>query len=132
MTLVAPDGLRTAILKFVENVAQIFRVELGREGGRTYQIAENNGQVPALELAGSVGLVRAAPGRGRRCRSLTFQNGVAQLLAMAEGHTERREVVLGQFRQRLAINVILGKDIGVTAKAEALEPLPQVAHWPNG
>jgi hypothetical protein len=115
-----------------QNIAQIFRIELGREGGRAHQIAKHNRQMPALELAGNVGLRCGSRGRGRWYRLLSVQNGVAEFLAMAEGKAKRCQVVVGQLRKRIAINIILGKCVGVAAKAEALEPVPQVAHRANG
>ena len=50
---------------------------------------------------------------------------------MPKGNTQCCEVLLGQIRQSLAINIIFSEYIDITAKSQALEPLLQVAHLAN-
>ena len=67
-----------------------------------------------------------------RCASLSGRaelgDRAQELLAVTEREPELLQVLVGQVRQDLAVNVVLGKDRPVAAEPQPFEPLVDVAH----
>ena len=127
MAAIAADHLDAGFLEALHDVAQILRIEPGRELGRADQVAEHHGQVAAL------GQGDRAHRRGRRRGRLhgglaEGGNRAQQLLAVAERDAERGQVLVVEIRQDVEIDVVVGEDGSVAAEAELLEPLIDLRH----
>jgi hypothetical protein len=101
--------------------AQILGIEARGQLGRADQITEQHGQLPAFRLDRSLR-------RSRRCgdRRPAFvepRDRIEQATAMADrGDAERDQVLGGQSRQNLAVNVMGAECLGVTFQAQIPQP----------
>ena len=57
-------------------------------------------------------------------------NGAPEPLAITERDAELGQISLGQIRQHVEIDLVLGEQLRVPAKADLLEPFVQLGHRP--
>ena len=120
----AADHLRARRLVRAHDFTQVLGVEPRRQRGRPNEIAEQHRQLAALRCA------RRRLGFSLRAavRPSELGDRAQELLAVAEREPELLQVLVGQVRQDLAVNVVLGKDRPVPAEPQPFEPLVDVAH----
>ncbi len=120
------DQARAAFLVGADHAAQVFRIEPGRERGRSHQIAEHDRQLTAL---GGVG--RRAGSRRRGDIRISREGAETgdrpeQAFAMAEDDAELFEVGVGQVGQDFGVDAVVAERRFVLAEPEASEPVPHV------
>ena len=113
VALEALDHPRAAVLIGAHDLAQVLRIETGREPGRIDQVDEHDGELAALRIEA------AARRNGRRRGLLRTRRQLGdraqQPLAVAERHAELRQVLLAQQPKGVAVDRLLGKGVGVGA-----------------
>ncbi len=109
-----------------DDLAQILGIELRRQRRRTDQVAEHHRELAALCAAGS----RHWAGIRIRCRAGPQRgDGIEQLAAVSDrGDAEPDQIVGGQARQDLGVDVVLAECRLVAREPEALQPAPDVHH----
>jgi hypothetical protein len=118
------DHLRARCLIPAHDFTQVLGVEPRRQRGRAHQIAEQHRQLAAFRATRrhlDVALRLAV-------RTTELCDRAQELLAVTEREPELLQVLVGQVRQDLAVDVVLGKDRPVAAEAQPFEPLVDVAH----
>ena len=106
-----------------DDVAQVFRIETGRQAGRTDQVAEHHGELTAL-------------GGRRFCRHIEllrlrlaqFTDRAKQLAAIAQDDAEFLQILIGKVSENGKINSILGEARGVLRHAQPSEPFCNILH----
>ena len=125
------DDLGAGLLVAADHLTQIFRVHPGRKRRGADHVAEHHGQLAALGLAAGWG------GRGRLGRRFgasparrvgQLGDRAHQSLAVAERDPELRQVGLGQIRQNVEVDVVLGEQLGISLEADLLEPFVHLRH----
>ena len=139
VALEARDHLGAGLLIAAEHLVQILGIEPGRKRGRADHVAEHHGQLPALGVVAGprrLGARRRREGdvgwgakpAARRRRLLQGRDRAHQALAIAERDPELDQIRLGQVGQDVEADVAAREGIGVSAKAEALEPCADISH----
>jgi hypothetical protein len=106
--VVARDDAGNGVLIGADLLAQFLGVEPGRHGGRADEIAEHHRQLPPLGLATDDNGTRGD--RRWRFSSAKSGNGFEQSPAMAtQHHPEILQILRGEFRQRLPVNLVFAK-----------------------
>ena len=115
------------------HIAQVLGVEPRRQLRRADQVAEQHRQLTALGFR-NPRAQRARLRHGPRYRRLLVRfspqrlDGLQELQPRAEGQAEILEMLLGQFKQRFAIDLVLFERIGEASEAVRLEPRANVPH----
>ena len=132
----SPDDLGAGALIAANHLVQIFRVHARGQSRGTDHVAEQNRELPALGLGvlrgGGVvgGLAHRLGTVVRHVRARQPGNGAPEPLAIAERDAELGQISLGQIRQHVEIDLVLGEQLRVPAKADLLEPFVQLGHRP--
>ncbi len=110
------------VLVASQNIAHLLRVELRRKRRRADEIDEHYCELAALggdghRRGGAVGLLRLF---GRLISKLADRS--KEQLARPERQAELLEVGLGELRQNLDGDLVLGKDIDILAEADRRKP----------
>src|SRR5262249_18648200 len=105
-----PSNYRGATtLECADHVAQVLRIELGRQSRRADEIAKKDGQLASLCLG-----LRQGKGRGRRAgggfRARPRSDRSEGPFSMAERNAQSLEIGLGHIGQDIEIAGNLGKD----------------------
>jgi len=112
---------------------QVLRIQPRRQRSRSHEVAEHDGELPALSAILS-GLFdgghrrrRAVHGGGRRA-SAKFADRPQHLSAVTEYHTEFFQVLIRQVAKNREINSVFNKALNVLGHAELFEPVPNLLH----
>jgi hypothetical protein len=103
----------------MHQIAQLLRVELGGELGRTREVAEHNRELPTLGFCANGFSGWRAPlfwsdVGPSSLRLVQLSDGLEQLLAVPKRDTELFQLGIGEQSQGLEVDVVLGEDRRVT------------------
>ena len=141
------DGLGDGVVVGGQHLAQVLRVEAGRERGRAREVAEQHRELPPLRAV-PVRAMAASSSAGRRLRGGRLRrrlgttrgrsgaaaqrgDGGEQPAAVAHGgHADFPQVVSGELGQHVCPDVVVAERRLVPAEAEAAQPSRYVRHRP--
>jgi len=105
---------RDGTLKCPEQVTHVFRIELRRQCGRIDEIAEHHRQLTPIGRVLRLRLFR----RLDRCFAGKLADRAQQLQPVPERNTQVFEVLIGQLRQNVGVNLAFTKDGFVLTQAQ--------------
>ena len=117
---VALHDLRATTMIGGDQRAQIFDIELGGQGSRPDQIAEQQGELAAFGGPGILG-VRNAP-------RVQLADRPQQFAAIAQDDPEVLQILIGKIGQNREIDAIFKEARGIFGQAEFFEPLRDLLH----
>jgi hypothetical protein len=124
--LEAADHIGAGRLIRTHDFPQVLGIEPRRQLGRADQVTEQHGQLAAF------GLGRARRGRGRLCgcrggAALKYRDGVEELAAVPDRrHANGEQILGGQPRQHLGVDMMGAKRLGVILQAQVPQPVRKV------
>ena len=111
-----------------EQLPHFLGIEVARERGRSHEIDEHHGELPALRAGRRFGFLRVQrEGAALLRRCLQFGNGTQQPLSMPERKAEPFQVTIVKLEQQVEINVVHDEDFEALAESQILQPVAKVA-----
>ena len=127
--VVACHDVRARVVIGANHVAQVFRVDAGRERGRVDEVAEHHGERPSFAVAAPRRRARVGVGGLTEHREAACEDrdGLQELFAGSERNVETLQILLGKVGHDLEVDFVLGEAGRVLREAEPLEPLVDIA-----